>query len=329
MDSQGEPCRIWFERALSPAHARLLEGIAVVLGPASATPETPLIALPGAQAIIASARIRYNGAFMDQVPTLRVISRTGIGIDNISVPDATTRGIAVCNTPDGPTISTAEHAITLMLTVAKQVKRIERALQRGGQTDYFSIYQGLEVYGLRLGLIGIGRIGGRVAKIALALGMSVVAHDPFVSPERAAELGVELSPTLEEVLSTTDIVSLHVPLTAETYRLINAERLALMKPGAILINAARGGLVDEVALLDALNRGHLQGAGLDVFDPEPPSPDHPLLHRDDVVATPHIAGGTGASKDRVWRMAIAQALQVLRGERPPHLVNPEVWPQGK
>jgi D-3-phosphoglycerate dehydrogenase len=195
--------------------------------------------------------------------------------------------------------------------------------------NFHSEYNGLELYERRLGLIGMGRIGSRVAKIALALGMSVVGFDPFISAERANELGVELAPTLEAALHTADIVSLHLPLTPETRGLINAERLAQMKPGAILINAARGGLVDEAALFDALESGHLWGAGLDVFDPEPPSADHPLLARDDVIATPHIASGTGVGQDRLWHTAITQALQVLRGERPPHLVNPEVWPVDK
>jgi D-3-phosphoglycerate dehydrogenase len=128
------------------------------------------------------------------------------------------------------------------------------------------------------------------------------------------------------VLQSADIISLHAPLTDETRHLINAERLAQMKPGAYLINTARGGLVDERALIEALESGHLHGAGLDVFEHEPPNPSSPLLHRDDVIATPHIAGGTAASKGRLWSVAITQALQVLRGERPSHLVNPEVWP---
>lgn len=156
--------------------------------------------------------------------------------------------------------------------------------------------------------------------------MRVTAYDPLIPAEQAAALGVELAPTLDVLLAAADIVSLHLPLTPATRHLINAARLAQMKPGAILINAARGGLVEEAALLAALERGHLQGAGLDVFDREPPAPDHPLLQRLDVVATPHIAGATIAGKDRVWQVAIQQALQVLRGERPPHLLNPEVWP---
>jgi D-3-phosphoglycerate dehydrogenase len=157
--------------------------------------------------------------------------------------------------------------------------------------------------------------------------MKVIAFDPYISAERAGQLGVELLSTIEAVLRAADIVSLHLPLTTETQQLMNIERFAQMKPGAIFINAARGGLVDEAALLAALDNGHISGAGLDVFDKEPPPPDHPLLGRPDVVATPHIAGATEASKDRMWREAIAQALQLLRGQRPPNLVNPEVWSQ--
>lgn len=310
-------------------YAHLLDNIASVAGSASDTPDTPLIALPGTQAIIAGGGIHYDGALMDQVPTLQVISRTGIGLDNVSISGATARGIAVCYAPDAPTISTAEHTIALLLAVAKRLKWTDQALRCSEKINFRSEYNGLELYERRLGLIGMGRIGSRVAKIALALGMSVVGFDPFISAERANELGVELAPTLEAVLHTADIVSLHLPLTPETRGLINAERLAQMKPGAILINAARGGLVDEAALFDALESGHLWGAGLDVFTSEPPSADHPLLARDDVIATPHIASGTGVGQDRLWHTAITQALQVLRGERPPHLVNPEVWPLDK
>lgn len=316
--------RIWVERAIPPSVVPLFEASAEVLGPSIATPDDPLSALPGAQAIIAGARIRYDGAFMDRVPTLRVISRTGIGVDNVVIPDATARGIAVCNTPDAPTVSTAEHTVTLMLSVAKQVKRMERALRTQQNTDFFSMYEGLEVHGLQLGLVGIGRIGGRVAVIAQTLGMRVTAYDPYVGPDRAAALGITPAASLDEVLQTSDVVSLHVPLTPDTRKMMNTGRFARMKPGAIFINAARGGLVDEAALLDALERGHLRGAGLDVFDPEPPAPDNPLLHRDDVTATPHVAGVTTAGKERMWRLALDNALKILCGERPDGILNPEV-----
>lgn len=318
--------RIWFERQLPPQFAQLLDNVAVVAGEGTATPESPLTNLPGAQAVIASSRIRYDGAFMDQFPSVRVISRTGIGLDNVSVPDATARRVAICYAPDSPTISTVEHAVTLMLAVCKHVKRCERDLKAPVRKDFFNDYQGMEVNGRCLGLMGLGRIGSRVAKIAMALGMQVVAYDPVTTAEQAAGLGIELLPSVEAVLKRADVVSLHVPLTDQTRHLLNAERLALMKPGAYLINTARGGLVDEAALLAALESGHLGGAGLDVFSKEPPDQASPLLHREDVIATPHIAGATPASKERLWRAAISQALQVLRGERPPNLANPEVWP---
>lgn len=320
---------IWLERTLPARFAPLLEGIARPIGVASEAPDNPFENLAQAHAIIAGGRIAYDAALMDQALQLRVISRTGIGVNNVVIAEATARGIAVCNTPEAPTISTAEHAVGLMFSVAKRIKRSELELRRGGKVDFLTDYDGLELYGRCLGLIGLGRIGGHVARLAQGIGMQVVAFDPYISTERAAELGVTLQPSIEEVLGSADVISLHVPLTPETQGLMNAERFALMKPDAIFINAARGGLVDEGALLAALESGRLWGAGLDVFTIEPPQPDHPLLGRDDVVATPHIAGATRAGKDRMWRGAIANALQVLQGERPEHLVNPEVWPLDK
>jgi D-3-phosphoglycerate dehydrogenase len=317
--------RVWFERMPPPEHLRLLDGLATLAGPGWATPENPLVALPGAVAILAGARIRYDGSVMERAPTLRVISRMGMGTDNIVIADATARGIAVCYTPEAPTTSTAEHAILLILGVAKNLPRAQAAVRRGGAVDHFSNHQGLEVAGLRLGLVGLGRIGSHVAKVALALGMIVDAYDPQLSSERAKALGVGRAESLESLLAESDVVSLHLPLTPETYHLIDANRLSQMKRGAILINTSRGGLVHESALLDALDRGALRGAGIDVFEREPPPPDHPLLHRDDVIATAHIAAATFACKNRLWSTAIAQVAQVLRGERPTHLLNPEVW----
>ena len=317
--------KIWFERKLPREHAHLVEGLARPLGFALEGSSDPLAEISEADGIVASAKVVYDGALMDRAPALKVIARTGVGYDNISVPDATARGICVCYTPDAPTISTAEHAVALMLAAAKQLKRYNRAMVAQPMADHISSYYGLELYGRRLGLVGLGRIGARVAKVALALGMSVTAYDPFVTSARAAELDVELAPTLEALLSEADVVSLHVPASPETRHMINAERLALMKPGAYLINAARGALVDEAALLHALESGRLSGAGLDVFDCEPPPADHPLLSRDDVIATPHLAGPSPAGRQRMWEGAISQALQVLRNERPVHLLNPDVW----
>jgi D-3-phosphoglycerate dehydrogenase len=317
--------RLWFERALPDKFRPLLAGLAVPVGPAALTPDDPLQALHNAQAAIVGAKIIFDRAFFQRFPDLRAVIRTGIGYDNIHVPDATAAGVAAINVPDG-TISTAEHAVALLLAAVKRLKHSDRDLRRGANPDSYQNFTGIELYDRRLGLVGLGRIGRRVAKVALALDMVVAAYDPFVTPEQAAALGVELAPTLEALLSASDVVSLHAPYVPETRHLINARTLALMKPGAFLINAARGGLVDEAALLAALESGHLAGAGLDVFDPEPPARDHPLLLRDDVLGTGHVAGATPAGKDRLLEGALRQALQVLRGERPPFLLNPEVWP---
>jgi D-3-phosphoglycerate dehydrogenase len=318
--------RIWCERILAPQYVSLLDGVAEAIQPPSGSARNTLETLPGCHAVIATSRLRYDGALMDLAPTLKVIARPGIGVDNISIVDATARGIAVCNTPDGPTISTAEQAITLMLAAIKQLKRFDRELQRGAKADYFNEYNSPEVRGLRLGLVGLGRIARYVARVAQALGMDVIAFDPHITGDQMRELGVECASTLTDLLATADVVSLHVPLTPETRHLINAKRLAQMKHGAYLINTARGGLVDEMALLAALEGGQLSGAGLDVFDQEPPAPDSPLLAREDLIATPHLGGVTSNSKDRMVREAIHQILQVLRGEQPAHLVNLQVWP---
>jgi phosphoglycerate dehydrogenase-like enzyme len=173
--------------------------------------------------------------------------------------------------------------------------------------------------------VGLGRIGGRVAAVARALGMRVVGYDPLAQPGRFVELGVEPAAALEDALAIADVVTLHVPLTPETHHLFDAAMLDRIKPGAILVNCARGGLVDEAALAAALERRHLRGAALDVFEHEPPPPDHPLLHRDDVVCTPHVAGASDLSKERLVTGALEQALAALRGERPRFCVNPEVY----
>jgi D-3-phosphoglycerate dehydrogenase len=316
--------RIWFERGMPDHVAATLAGVASPIGPGTATPHDLLSSVGEADAIIASTLVTYDGPALDRAPHLRVIARTGIGVDKIDLEAATVRGVAVCNTPDAPTTSTAEHTIALLLSVAKRVGAAQAALRAGGR-DFFGSHDGREVAGSVLGLVGIGRIGTSVARMARGLDMTVIAYDPFVEAT-AAETGFRLVDSLDHLLREADVISLHLPLTAETKHLINAERLERMKTGAIVINTARGGLVDHPALLAALESGRLFGAGLDVTDPEPLPPNHPLLLRDDVVVTPHVAAATSAGKARLYESAVAQALQVLRGEYPKHLVNPEVWP---
>ena len=236
------------------------------------------------------------------------------------------RGIMVVNTPDGPTESTAEHTIALLLNLCKQVMVGDRILRTGHPFPTLAeLAPGLEVAGAVLGLVGLGRIGRRVADIARVLGMKVLAFDPFITPERASMLGVELVPSLAELLPRAQVVSLHCPSTPETRHIMNAGTLSLMPRGSYLINAARGALIDEAALLDALRSGHLAGAALDVYDPEPPVTNHPLFTHPNTICTPHVGSYTTASVVRMRLMVCEQIVSVLRGERPTNLVNSAVW----
>jgi D-3-phosphoglycerate dehydrogenase len=268
-----------------------------------------------------------TGEVMDRLGArLRIVARSGIGVDRIDLDAATERGILVVNTPDGPTESTAEHAIALLLNLCKQVAVGDRLLRAGRPFPALSeMTPGLETAGAVLGLLGLGRIGSRVAVIARALGMKVLAYDPFVSQERAAALGVELCPSVEALLPRVQVVSLHCPSTPETRHLINASTLKLLPAGSYLINVARGALIDHDALYDALSSGHLAGAGLDVFDPEPPRANHPLFSLPNTICTPHIGSYTVAGLERMQVMACEQIVSALRGERPTNLVNPAVW----
>ncbi len=311
---------VWFERAVPSELVAEVAGLVTALGPG--TPDEPFAGLERAEGALASA-YRYDATLMDRAPRLRVIARTGIGYDAVDVAEATRRGIAVCNTPEGPTVSTAEHALALMLGVAKSLKRAEAKL-RAGVGDYYGRHRAVELDGKTLGLVGFGRIARRVARGGMALGMQVAAFDPYLA-EAAFPPEVARVASLGELLSLSDVVSLHVPLTGQSRGLIGGPELARMKPGAILVNTARGGLVDGEALLAALEAGRLHGAGLDVTDPEPLPADHPLLARDDVIVTPHVASATPESRTRIFRMALAQAVAVIEGRRPEHLVNPEVW----
>ncbi len=319
--------RVWTLSVFYPEALAPLEPLAEVLAGGSSETEEWFAMAATCDALILSGLTVMDGAAMDRIGLrLRVLARTGIGVDRIDLAAATERGILVVNTPDGPTEPTAEHAIALMMALAKQVAFTDRILRTGhGFPPFSSMPLGLELRGAALGLVGLGRIGGRVAEIAGVLGMRVLAYDPYAAPERAAALGVELVPTLEQLLPVADVVSIHCPAIPETYRLINAERLALMRPGSYLVNVSRGPIVDEAALIAALETGHLAGAGLDVFDPEPPAPDNPLFHLPNTVCTPHIASYTGACVPRMQVMACEQVASALRGERPTSLVNPQVW----
>lgn len=308
------------ERALAmlPPHVTILRPL----------PTAPVYANAGAaQVMVAASTVRYDAALMQACPALRLIARTGIGVDNVDLAAATAHGVVVVNTPDGPTESTAEHTVAMLLALAKRLKQGNANLAAGQWGPIGGPLLGDEVQGKTLAIVGAGRIGRRVAQICrLAFTMPVLGYDPYTSAQELAALGIEAA-SLERVLAEADFVSLHAPATPETYHLINHARLALMKPTAYLLNLARGPLVDEAALLAALDGGRLAGAGLDVFDPEPLPLTSPLRNHPLVVATPHIASSTREGRERMETMAIARVLAFFDGQRPPDVVNPEVYAQ--
>ncbi|HUF98953.1 MAG TPA: NAD(P)-dependent oxidoreductase [Ilumatobacter sp.] len=272
--------------------------------------------LDAASAVIAGATRPWNAEAFALAPSLVVISRVGVGYDNVNVADATARGVVVCNAPLAPMVSTAEHTMALLFAVTKHLPhQIARALSGlPGEP----VGRSLELDGNTLGLVGLGRIACRVAAAAQALGMEVIAADPVV--EESPVAGVTIV-SFDELLASSDVISLHAPALPSTYHLINADTLAAMKPGAYLVNCARGALVDHDALLAAIDSGHIAGAGLDVTEPEPLPTGHPLLTRPNVVVTPHIASASVAGRRRLYEHAIENALAVLEG-RPATVVSP-------
>lgn len=265
--------------------------------------------LETADAVIAGAVRRWDGAACSLGPNLRVISRLGVGYDNVDVDAADAAGIIVCNAPMAPMVSTAEHTMALLFAVTKRLPHQIGLAKRGLKSG--PIARSLELDGATLGLVGLGRIARRVAVTAQALGMNVIATDPGLDTSPLA--GVKLV-DFGTILADADVVSLHAPATPSTERMINQHTLAQMKPGAYLVNCARGALVDHDALFAALESGQLAGAGLDVTDPEPLPEGHPLLDRPDVVVTPHVASASIAGRRRLYEHAIDNALAVIAGQ---------------
>ncbi len=238
---------------------------------------------------------------------LKVIGRAGIGVDNIDIPAATARGIVVMNTPFGNSITTAEHAIALLFAAARQIGAADVSTQAGKWEK--NRFMGVELYAKTLGLIGCGNIGALVGERALALKMKVIAYDPFLSPERAVKLGVE-KVELEDLLSRADVISLHTPLTDKTRNILSAEAIAKTKQGVIIVNAARGGLVDEAALRAALESGHVAAAGFDVFVTEP-AKENVLFGAPNFVATPHLGASTNEAQENVALQVAEQMADFL------------------
>ncbi len=236
---------------------------------------------------------------------LRVIGRAGTGVDNIDLPAATRRGVVVMNAPGGNTVSVAEHTFALLLALARQVADAS-ASTRAGKWEKKKFSSGRELQGKTLGVIGTGNIGGVVIKRAHAFGMKVIGYDPFLTQEAATKMGVELV-SLPQIFELADAITLHVPLTEQTKNMVGKEQIARMKPGALIVNCARGGLIDELALAEALKAGKLGGAALDVFEKEPPAADHPLFSCPNFIATPHLGGSTEDAQASV-AVIVAEAM---------------------
>jgi D-3-phosphoglycerate dehydrogenase len=258
---------------------------------------------------------------------LKVIGRHGVGVDNIDVKAATGKGIVVVNTPNANATSVAEHTVTAIGALAKRTVVYDRAT-RENRWEIRNSYKAVDLDGKTLGLVGIGRIGSMVARrVAVAYNMKVIAYDPYVTPEKARELGVTLCAQMDDVFRQADVVSLHTPLTPETRGFVNEAKLHLMKPTAFLINLSRGEVVSETALCAALKSGIIAGAAIDVYDPEPPLKDNPLFALENIILSPHSAALTEECVIRMATGAAEGVVDVLSGKRPQFVVNPEVFKQ--
>jgi D-3-phosphoglycerate dehydrogenase len=268
--------------------------------------------------LVIRSATKVTAELMAGAPRLKVVGRAGTGLDNVDVPAASKRGIVVMNTPGGNTITTAEHALSLMMAMARNIPQAVQSMRDGKWEK--KKFQGTELFNKTLGIIGMGRIGSVVAERALGLKMRVLAYDPFITKEVAANLGVELV-ALDELMARADFITLHTPKTKDTARLLNQQAFKKMKPGVRIINCARGGLIDEEALLGALKEGKVAGAALDVFETEPPPPVFPLRELSQVICTPHLGASTEEAQANVAVAICEQIVELLLYETIKNAVN--------
>ena len=274
------------------------------------TREALLGALPEADALLVRSATRVDAELLAAAPHLQVVARAGVGVDNVDVPAATARGVLVVNAPTANVVSAVEHTFALLLSLLRRVPAAAASMSAGKWEK--SKFVGTELCGKTLGIVGLGQVGSRVAARARAFEARLLGHDPYLPEERAREMGVPLV-GLRELLAGSDIVTLHATAMERGRTLLGPEELAAMRPGAILVNVARGSLVDREALREALASGRLAGAALDVFDPEPPAPDDPLLHLPNVVASPHLGASTVEAQERVAMQTVEALLEALSG----------------
>ncbi len=263
--------------------------------------------------------------FLARNPNLLLVSTNGAGYDTVDVAACTGAGVLVVNQSGANREAVAEHALGLILSASKRIAETDRALRAGGHVNREN-YIGDEVAGKTLGVIGIGNTGSTLTKMCVAaLGMPVLAYDPYVDAATIESYGAT-KVDFDQLLAHADYVSVHCPRTEETQNMLDAAAFGQMKPSAYFISTARGGIHDEAALYDALTENQIKGAGLDVWDPEPPEASHPLLGLDNVIASPHTAGATFTARENLGRWAAEQIVEVLKGQRPPRLINPDAWP---
>jgi D-3-phosphoglycerate dehydrogenase len=268
-----------------------------------------------------------NEALLARNPNLLLVSTNGAGYDTVDLAACTAAGVLVVNQSGANREAVAEHALGLILSISKRIAETDRLMRYSGVKVDREGYIGDEVAGKTLGVIGIGNTGSTLTKMCVAaLGMPVLAYDPYVDEATIQSYGAT-KVAFDELLARADYVSMHCPRTEETQNMMDAAAFAAMKPSAYFISTARGGIHDEAALYDALTGNQIKGAGLDVWDPEPPEPDHPLLTLENVIASPHTAGLTFTARENLGQWAAEQLIDVLNGNRPPRLINPDAWPR--
>jgi D-3-phosphoglycerate dehydrogenase len=306
-------------------HANLETGARVVV--CTDETEAGLVKIAAeAQGILFRAKPRCTASLMAACPQLKVVGRHGVGLDTVDIPAATRLGVAVVHAPGSNSQAVAEHALMMMLVCVKRTLYQDKLTRAGdwGAKRTSANTAHTELAGKTLGIIGVGNIGQRVAKFAGAMGMKVLGYDRYVPAEEVRRRGAEPVESLEALLPQVDVLTCHTPLTPETKHMINDKTLGLMKRGAVYVNTSRGGVQEEHALFEALARGQLAAAGIDVFEEEPCPVDNPLLNLDNVVLSTHMAGVTREATARASVQVTSEMLRVLRGEMPDVLVNPEV-----
>jgi D-3-phosphoglycerate dehydrogenase len=329
--------KVFLGEVIHPAAVALLEQSAEVVRPRDHSRQAYLEALQDVDGMIAR-KLPVRAEEMNHAPRLKVIARHGVGLDSVDLEEATKRGILVTNTPGENRESVAELAVAFILSLARRIPQARaamHALPKGDVGQFTALLKrynltGIDLDGKSLGIIGTGRIGSTVAKKCIAaFDMKVQGYDPYVTGEFMNSFGVGKVETLPDLLPSVDFLTVHCPLTPETNGMVGKRELALMKQGAYVINTARGGIIDEKALYEALSSGHIAGAALDVWEVEPPDPADPLLNHPNLLATPHYAGTTEESLYRVGMAAVQEVLTALQGHHPRYPVNPEVLERRK